>query len=362
MDAAAVIGQERQRPDRGVRYFIAQQTRLSTSVLLVGASALALLIFGTIAILTAYDWTPTDAIAAGIQSPELGVVAILSIAIGGAAAIVGWSTFRRMPTKPSKEAAIGGAVLGVQAALFAAALLWFRGSDVERFARNFLDFQLLGEFWTRFIRGAYNTIVLSVLAGGLGIILGLILALFTMSSRRVVRAPARAYINFFRGTPLIWQISFVGLGVVSALRLNVSVYTVAILVLALNSGAYSAEIFRAGIQSLERGQIEAARSLGMSLPQALRHVIVPQAVLRVIPPLTNEFVILIKDTALVSLLGLTFSQKELLGAGRDIYASTFNATAFLGSAAGYLVITLPMIRLVTYLEKKLRSGLASVVG
>ena len=94
----------------------------------------------------------------------------------------------------------------------------------------------------------------------------------------------------------------------------------------------------------------------------MRYVIVPQAIRRVIPPLTNEFVILIKDTSLVIVLGLAFFQKELLGVGRDIYNSTFNATAWLGSAAGYLIITLPMIRLVPYLERKLRSGLTSVVG
>jgi polar amino acid transport system permease protein len=139
-------------------------------------------------------------------------------------------------------------------------------------------------------------------------------------------------------------------------------YRVAIAVLGLNLAAYSAEVYRAGIQSLERGQIEAARSLGLSYLQAMRFVVVPQAIRRVIPPLTNEFVILIKDTSLVTVLGLAFFQKELLGAGKDIYSSTANATAFLGSAAGYLIITLPMIRLVTYLERRLRSGLTSVVG
>jgi ABC-type amino acid transport system permease subunit len=121
-------------------------------------------------------------------------------------------------------------------------------------------------------------------------------------------------------------------------------------------------VYRAGIQSLERGQIEAARTLGLGYFQAMRYVIVPQAIRRVIPPLLNEFVILIKDTSLVSVLGLTLAQKELLGVGRDIYNSTFNATAFLGSAAGYLIITLPMIGIVTLVERRLRSGLTSVVG
>jgi polar amino acid transport system substrate-binding protein len=94
--------------------------------------------------------------------------------------------------------------------------------------------------------------------------------------------------------------------------------------------------------------------------KALRYVILPQAILRVIPPLTNEFVILIKDTSLVAVLGLTLSQQELLAVGRDIFAQTFNATPFLASAAGYLVITLPMIRVVTWLERRLQSGLTGI--
>jgi len=257
--------------------------------------------------------------------------------------------------------------LAWQAAVLGGVLLWFRGSSVELFSRNFLNVRLLGEFFPRFVNGAKNTLILSVLGGVLGMVLGLILALFSMSKRAVVRAPARLYINFFRGTPLIWQLSFAGLGVVTALKLNFfsgmdGPYRVAVAVLGLNLAAYSAEVYRAGIQSLERGQMEAARSLGLSYLQAMRFVVVPQAIRRVIPPLTNEFVILIKDTSLVVVLGLAFNQKELLGAGREIYSSTFNATAWLGSAAGYLIITLPMIRLVTYLERKLRSGLTSVIG
>jgi ABC-type amino acid transport system permease subunit len=147
---------------------------------------------------------------------------------------------------------------------------------------------------------------------------------------------------------------------VLGLRLDLTVYQAAIVVLTLNWGAYSAEIFRAGVQSIERAQLEAARSLGMPYLRALRYVILPQAVRRVIPPLTNEFVILIKDTSLVTFLGITFAQQELLTTGRDIYRQFFNATPFLASAAGYLIITLPMIRAVTWLEKKLRSGLVGI--
>src|SRR5436190_22734962 len=97
------------------------------------------------------------------------------------------------------------------------------------------------------------------------------------------------------------------------LNLRLSTYNVAIIIFSMNTGAYAAEVFRAGLQSIERGQIEAARSLGMSYAQAMRYAIVPQAVRRVIPPLMNEFVILIKDTALVFFLGLTLGREDIFG-------------------------------------------------
>jgi His/Glu/Gln/Arg/opine family amino acid ABC transporter permease subunit len=342
--------------------------------------AMLLPIIGTIVILTAYGWTqdcpegvdrivcsPTDPLVDGLLSPELGQVAYATIGVGALASLLTLTQIRRVPNKHAREAAIAGAVLGLQAIALTVVFLWFRSSNVDRFARNFLDVALFGDFFDRFVNGAKNTLILSVAGAALGFGLGLFLALFTMSKRAVVRAPARVYINFFRGTPLIWQLSFAGLGVVTALRLGFfsgtdGPYRVAIVVLGLNLAAYSAEVYRAGIQSLERGQIEAARSLGLGYLQAMRYVILPQAIRRVIPPLTNEFVILIKDTSLVVVLGLAFAQKELLGVGREIYSSTFNATAWLGSAAGFLIVTLPMIRVVTLLERKLRSGLTTVIG
>ena len=122
-------------------------------------------------------------------------------------------------------------------------------------------------------------------------------------------------------------------------------------------------MFRAGIQSIERGQIEAARSLGMSYVQAMRYAIVPQAVRRVIPPLMNEFVILIKDTALVIACWgsrpRTTTSSRRRGKGQS---ATFNSTFFTVAAIAYLIVTLPLIRLVNAAEKRLRSGLVGVVG
>ena len=351
---------DRQAPDRGFRRTAREQTPLSLVALAAGGGALALIFAGSVAIATAYGWTPTTSLAAAITSDAELAVLLLAIGLGAGAALIGLVGARRALTKVAREGSISGAVLGLQAIVLASFLLWFRNGDVERFARQFFDFALLGEFPGRFLRAAGNTLILALSGELIGIVLGLLFAVFALSNRAVVRAPARVYINFFRGTPMLWQLSFFFFGIVLGLQLNVGVYTVAIAVFGLNAGAYSAEIFRAGIQSIERGQIEAARSLGMSYLKALRLVVLPQAFRRVIPPLTNEFVILVKDTSLVVVLGLTLSQQELLSTARDIYAQTFNATPFLAAAAGYLAITLPMIWLVNRLERRLRSGLTGI--
>jgi His/Glu/Gln/Arg/opine family amino acid ABC transporter permease subunit len=351
---------ERARPERGVRWFLREQTAISGAVALTGAAALVVLFAGSLVVISANGWVPSETLARGITSDaQLGVL-IAALALGAAATIAGIATYRRMPTKSSREAAISGAALGVQAIVLGALFLWFRGGDVETFARNFFEFELLADFWTRFLRAALNTVILALSGEAIGIAIGLVFSVLALSSHAVIRAPARTYINFFRGTPLLWQLSFFFFGIALGLQVNIGAYEVAIIVLGLNAGAYSAEIFRSGIQSIDRGQFEAARSLGMSYFQTLRLVILPQAFRRVIPPLTNEFVILIKDTSLVAILGLTLSQQELLATGRDIFSETFNATPFLASAAGYLVVTLPMIRVVTWLERRMRSGLTGI--
>jgi His/Glu/Gln/Arg/opine family amino acid ABC transporter permease subunit len=358
--AASPPPADRAQPDRGLRWFLREQTVLSSAVGILGTVALALLFVGTFAVLTSHGWTPSERLASGITSPGQGLVLFLSIGIGLVATVAGTASYRRMPTKPSRETAISGAVLGLQAIGLSALFLWFRAGDVELFARNFFEFQLIEEHIGRFFRAALNTIILAFSGEALGILIGLVMSVLVLSDHRVVRAPARTYINFFRGTPLLWQLSFFFFGIALGLRVNIGAYEVAIIVLGLNAGAYCAEIFRAGIQSIERGQFEAARSLGLSYFMALRLVILPQAIRRVIPPLTNEFVILIKDTSLVAVLGLSFHQQELLATGRDIFSQTFNATPFLISAAGYLAVTLPLIRAVTWLEHRLRSGLTGI--
>jgi His/Glu/Gln/Arg/opine family amino acid ABC transporter permease subunit len=349
------------RPKRFARWR-AESTALSLGCAVVGGAALTAVVAGTIGLVWVRDPTPVPSIVATLKSSGLRGLLVAAVATGGVAVVVGWGTYRRMATRLAREQAIAGAVLGLQVLVFGGALLWFTSGDVQKFAENFLDFEVLGPHIDGFVQGAKNTLILALGGEGLGIVLGLILALFVISDRAVVRAPARVYINIFRATPLIWQISFIYFGLSIGLDLNLPAYAAVILALGLNTGAYAAEVFRAGIQSIERGQIEAARGLGMSYLQAMRYAVIPQAVRRVIPPLMNEFVILIKDTSLVFVVGLAAVERELFKYGRDQFADSINSTFFVGIAIGYLVICIPLIWLVTALERRLRSGLVGVVG
>jgi His/Glu/Gln/Arg/opine family amino acid ABC transporter permease subunit len=367
---------------------------LPLAILLLGWTALGLVLGGTLLLQVAKaiqggeitatcaeaGLTPfvpaTDAGPASGVEGALGVCNIVTaltspaetalLLIGGIAGAValagGLATRRRMDTFRKREQAITGAVLGVQALLIAVILQWFRSGSPEKFALQFLNFARLEGSFDGFVRGARNTLLLAFAGEMGGIVIGMVLALLVLSHRRAVRAPARAYINFFRGTPLIWQLSITYFGFALGLGLRLGAFFTAIVVFMANTGAYAAEVFRAGIQSIERGQMEAARSLGMSYPQAMRYAIVPQAVRRVIPPLMNEFVILIKDTSLIIVLGLSTAQQDLYNFAREGFSETFNATFYVAAAIGYLIVTLPLIGIVNAVERRLRSGLVGVAG
>jgi polar amino acid transport system permease protein len=194
-------------------------------------------------------------------------------------------------------------------------------------------------------------IVFEVLILGLvcSYVWGLVLSLIRLSRFRVLRVLAIAYIDFFRGLPLLLLFIFIyyGLGI-AGLRLN-SV-TSGVLGLTLCYGAYSAEIFRAGIQAIHKGQMEAARSLGMTNGQAMRYVVLPQAVKLVVPPLTNEFIAMIKDTSLMSVIAvpeLLFTAKEKMGVAA-------NPTPLTVAAIIYVAFTIPLIRVASRLETRRR--------
>lgn len=351
-----------ERPPSGLALIRRESVPSSLVAVGIGALALAMLFFGAPVTLALKGFVPSVALVRGFRSHELDAVLLAGIAIGLVAVVWGLARFSKMTTKVSREECIAGAVLGGQAVVLGALLFWFvNGDRVELFALNYLDFERLGPLMGDFVNGAKITLFLAFSSEFFGIILGLVLAIFAISKRAVVRAPARAYINFFRGTPLIWQLIFIGIGLPIGFGLSIDTFQAGVIALSLNAGAYMAEVFRAGIQSIERGQLEAARGLGMSYMQAMRYAIVPQAIRRVIPPLMNEFVILIKDTALIIVLGLSSAQRDLMNVGDQAVANEFNATPYIMTALGYLAITLPLIRLVNVLEKRLRSGLV-VVG
>src|SRR2546426_3868174 len=274
-------------------------------------------------------------IVEGITSSTQSGLLALGMVLGLAAVALGWGSYMRMDTRRKRDHAMTGAVVGLQAVVFGAFLWWFAHGSPEKFALQFLNFERLkGHDGYALVRGMKYTLMMAFGGELGGIVIGLILALLVISGRRSVRAPARAYINFFRGTPLLWQLSAFYFGLALGLGIHIGVFAAAVLIFALNTGAYAAEVFRAGIQSIERGQIEAARSLGMSYLQSMRYAIVPQAVRRVIPPLLNEYVILVKDTSLVVILGLPLQQLDLFSAGQQGYSDTFSATYFVGMAVG----------------------------
>ena len=199
------------------------------------------------------------------------------------------------------------------------------------------------------LTGAAVTVQITALSVLIGIIIGLFVGIARISTYRVVHLIAAVYVDFLRGTPLLVQIFLVyfALPVVTGQRINP--FVAAIAACSINSSAYVAEIFRAGIQSVDAGQMEAGRSLGMTWAQTMRYIIVPQAARRVIPPLGNEFIALLKDSSLVSVIGF----EELTRRGQLIIARTYaSLEIWLCVAIIYLVMTVSISRLVAWLERR----------
>jgi polar amino acid transport system permease protein len=206
---------------------------------------------------------------------------------------------------------------------------------------------------------AKNTIVYTVLSFTGGVLLGVTMALLRLSSIGPYRWFASLYVEIFRGLPALLTIILVGFMTPIALGIQFPVLfgvdTSGIVALSLVAGAYLAETIRAGIEAVPPGQVEAARSLGMSNGQTLRTIVIPQAFRIVIPPLTNEMVLLLKDTALLAVLGTTITSRELTKFARDASGQNFNGTPLVVAGALYLVITIPLTRLVARLENKNRN-------
>ncbi len=215
--------------------------------------------------------------------------------------------------------------------------------------------------WDQFpeivLQAARNTLIFTFFGFSGGLVLGLGLALMRISPIGPYRWFAAIYIDVIRGLPALLVLIFIAFGLPIALGVRIPfTYGRGSLALAIVASAYIAETIRAGIEAVPKGQMEAARSLGMSYSRAMATIVIPQAFRIIIPPMTNELVLLLKDTALISVIGVTAATKELTRFGREGVVSNANATPLIVAGIMYLVLTIPMTRLAGRLEKRAREA------
>ena len=227
---------------------------------------------------------------------------------------------------------------------------------MDIFFEQYFDLDIMRDNFSYVLDGFWMTVQIALLAGALSLVWGLVLALLRAAPGRPmkpVRAAAIAYIDLFRGVPLLLVILLID-GSLPVLDVfpqwlrspeflgKPEIFWYGVLAITLTYGAYYAEVYRAGLDAVPYGQMEAARSLGMSHARAMRHVIVPQAIRKVIPPMLNDFIALMKDTSLVGVIALV----EVVKAGREIQAETFNSSALTLGAIMFIIVTIPLARVV----------------
>lgn len=227
---------------------------------------------------------------------------------------------------------------------------WF--ADVERkFQIAFME----GDRWKLYLDGLGITLQISLFAAILGVVIGIVVALMKLSvgkngKRSVLSFIAQAYIDVIRGTPSVLQLLIMWFIVMKGSKNGI---LVAVLTFGINSGAYVSEIMRAGILAVDHGQMEAGRSLGLSKAQTMRYIILPQAVKNVLPPIGNEFIVLLKETAIVGYVSLS----DLTRTASQISSRTFEAfMPLIGAAIIYFVIIKILSKLIELLERRLRKG------
>jgi polar amino acid transport system permease protein len=227
---------------------------------------------------------------------------------------------------------------------------------VDVFFEQYFDLDVMRDNFDYVLDGFWLTVQLAVVSAALALVWGLVLALLRASPGRAMlplRGVAIAYIDLFRGIPLLLVILLIdgSLPVLDVLPEwlrapdflgKPEIFWYGVIAITLTYGAYYAEVYRAGLEAVPYGQMEAARSLGMSHARAMRHVIVPQAIRKVIPPMLNDFIALTKDTSLVGVIALV----EVVKAGREIQAETFNSSALTLGAIMFVIVTVPLARVV----------------
>ena len=202
------------------------------------------------------------------------------------------------------------------------------------------------DYFGEFMSGLGITLLLSLFGVVFAAVLGMLLCLMNISKSKILNTISKVYIELIRGIPLLLQLTVIFI----VMPRGTSKFLTCVIALVLNSAAYQAEIFRSGIQAVDKGQMEAARSLGMSYPKAMLKVILPQAVKNILPSLANEFVVLIKETSLAS----TFYVGDLMTVKSVITATTYDAlTPYIIIAAIYFVLTFSLSKIIAYFEKRM---------
>ncbi|HYF91901.1 MAG TPA: amino acid ABC transporter permease [Symbiobacteriaceae bacterium] len=201
------------------------------------------------------------------------------------------------------------------------------------------------------LEGMQRTLMLTAACAFFGTLLGILIALARIARNTPIRLIAGGYVTLFRGTPLLLQILFVW-GALPQFGITLPDAICVVIAMSLNSGAYVAEIVRAAIQSIDKGQMEAARSIGMSYGLAMRRVILPQTFRRLLPPMVNEMAALTKDTSLAMVVGIV----ELMKASQQQQSMSFRpAETYVWTALGYLLVTITLMTLASHFEKKLEA-------
>lgn len=212
-----------------------------------------------------------------------------------------------------------------------------------------MDFELIQRALPILLMGAGVTIEITAFSVAIGFFIGLFVGIARISQFKILRIMAAVYADCIRGTPLLVQIFLIYFALPMAISQRVEPFIAAVAACGINSGAYVSEIFRAGIQAIDVGQMEAGRSLGLTWWQTMRFIILPQAFKNILPPLGNEFIAMLKDSSLVSVIGF----EELTRRGQLIIAQTYGSfEIWMTVAVLYLIMTMAISRIVAFLEKR----------
>ena len=214
-------------------------------------------------------------------------------------------------------------------------------------------FELFAQTYPRLLQGLWMTIELTLVSLLIAAVLGLLFGLLSVSRTTFLRGISRVYIDIIRGTPLIVQVFFIYFGIPSALNMRLDAFIAGVIALSLNAGAYTAEIVRGGIQSIDKGQMEAARSLGLPYTMAMRRVVLPQAIKTMILAIVNQCIITLKDSSLVSVIGLA----ELTQTGRLIIANNFESLKmWIIIGVMYFIPIMILSKVSSHIERKMSYG------